>query len=132
MSFFEQIIEAANTLRSTSKFPPQAILSPGVIARLRDHQPSFALRRYSAPASICGVDVIGSPFQLKRRKLVSLDSFVEYDNRDAEWAVPLGLAKWVEIDVDAIVTDRLRGIGVKLIMNVDPDFYSKVIADYVP
>lgn len=131
MSFVEQLIKTANTLRSANRFVPQAILSPGVLGKLRDEQSSFELRRYDGPATIFGADIIESPFQLKRRKLVSLDRFCEYDDRDAEWAVPLGLAKWVEIDVDAIVTDRLRSVSVELMMNTDPDCYSKACAAYV-
>ncbi|MFM7011821.1 MAG: hypothetical protein ACKO0Z_21230 [Betaproteobacteria bacterium] len=61
----------------------------------------------AAPMTVAAADIRVEP-ELKRRIVRSLDRFAEYSEIDMEWAEPLGLAEWVEID--AIVLRRCRDI----------------------
>jgi len=87
------------------------VVSPGFLAKLREQgaDEKYEVKRFGgASLSLCGFDLIESSEQLKKRKLVSCDSFVEYDEKDADWAVPLGFAKWVTVDVDALLMNSQR------------------------
>jgi len=96
---------------------PRIFMSPGVKAELFESTQSnygsskYDLLTFGGPVSLYGIEIIESRNQLTKQHLVSNDPFVEYDESDADWAVPLGLARWETRDIDAMcLTAERRAI----------------------
>lgn len=67
---------------------------------------------FSCPFSLAGTELRVVDFPLTKRIPKSLDRFAEYNEKDIEWAEPAGLAKWIDVDVDAMmirVRDNMVG-----------------------
>lgn len=87
-----------------SEFPvrPREVLfvTPKGMNELRKFAPARTAYMTHLPLDAIDIRVVD---ELKKRVPKSLDRFAEYDERDMDWAVPAGLAKWVEVDVDAMM-----------------------------
>ena len=58
---------------------------------------------FNTNVSLNGIELRVVDGPLKKRVVKSLDRFAEYDEKDMVWAEAAGLAKWVEVDVDAMM-----------------------------
>ena len=92
--------------------------SPGFAVKLRESlecgEFKYQVQDYSRP-TLLGMDLIEHCEPLKKRVLRSCDTFAEYEESDADWAVPLGLAEWIEVDVDFIIEQAVRSAQNTLI-----------------
>lgn len=70
------------------------------MAKLRER---CEFTEFNTNVSLNGIELRVVDGPLTKRVVKSLDRFAEYDDKDMVWAEPAGLAKWVEVDVEALM-----------------------------
>lgn len=90
-------------------------VTPKGMHELRKFSPARTAWQTAVPLDAIDIRVVP---ELKKRVPKSLDRFAEYDERDMDWAVPAGLAKWVEVDVDAMMMRVRDTIEQKFLMGL--------------
>lgn len=70
------------------------------MAKLRER---CEFTEFNTNVSLNGIELRVVDRPLTKRVVKSLDRFAEYDEKDMVWAEPAGLAKWVDVNVEALI-----------------------------
>lgn len=109
------IIEELQSLQKRFDDIPTMVMSPKAYGSLVKVEP-----QHLGP-SLFGTPVVLSGQQLTMPVVRSLDRFAEYEAADMEWAEPLGLAEWH--DVDVIAMKRMPSMQVQFAIEMSEHCY---------